>query len=277
MSNLFSLIPKPRKKRRKIATIRLYLTAGLLLILAIMTGPAAYRYAVAFYRSGFSFSAAEQYHNLKNFGVPIPGGYKVHGIDVSHHQGRIDWEEVDTMNVNGIYISFAFLKATEGITRQDKQFERNWEKTKEAGILRGAYHFFHPSRDAAKQAENFIAKVKLEPGDLPPVLDIEVSNRRSKKEIVEGALEWCRHIEDHYKVKPIIYTSPGFYNKYLADDFEDYPLWIAHFYKETPRISHRKWHFWQHTDKAKINGIKGDVDMNVYTGSLSKLQRMCLE
>lgn len=253
------------------------LFAGLFLILAIAAGPSVYRYLFTLYKSGFSFSEAEQYHNLKNFGVPVPAGYEVHGVDVSHHQGRINWAEVDTMNVNGITIDFAFLKATEGITRQDREFARNWKKTKDAGILRGAYHFFHPTRDAAEQAKNFINQVKLEPGDLPPVLDIEVSNRRSKKVIVDGALKWCELIEEHYGIKPIIYTSPGFYNKYLADDFEDYPLWIAHYYKEKPSISHRKWQFWQHTDKAKINGITGGVDLNVFVGSLSKLKKLCVD
>lgn len=270
------MIPRPRKKRRKIAPVKLYLFVGLILLLIIIAGPPVYRFTDSFFSSGFSFSEAEQYHNLKNFGVPVPTGYKVHGIDVSHHQGRINWTEVDTMNSNGIRISFAFLKATEGITRQDRQFERNWKKTKDAGILRGAYHFYHPSRNASDQAQNFIKQVKLLPGDLPPVLDIEVSNRKSKKEIVAGALEWCRIIEDHYGVKPIIYTSPGFYNKYLTDDFDDYLLWIAHYNKEIPDMHHRKWHFWQHTNKAKINGVKGGVDMNVFNGSLSKLQRMCL-
>lgn len=271
------MLPYPRKKSRKIAPVKLYLLAGLALIFVILIGPTVYRSAVALYKSGFSFSKAKQYHNLRSFGVPIPGGYKVHGIDVSNHQGRINWEEVDTMNINGITIDFVFLKATEGITRQDLQFKRNWEKTKKAGILRGAYHYFHPTRDAAEQARNFINEVDLEPGDLPPVLDIEKSNRKSKKEIVDGALVWCRMVEEHYGVKPIIYTSTGFYNRYLADDFKDYPLWIAHYYKEMPNMSHRKWQFWQHTDKAKINGIKGIVDLNVFNGSRSRLEGMCLE
>jgi lysozyme len=271
------LIPKPRNKRRKLTKARRFLYAGIALILLIFAIPPVYRYAVTFYRSGFSLSGAEQYHNLKNFGVPVPIGYKVHGIDVSHHQGRIDWDEVDTMNVNGIVIKFAFLKATEGISRQDRQFARNWEKTREVGMIRGAYHFFHPTRDAAKQAQNFIEQVTLQPGDLPPVLDIEVSNRKSKKEIVAGALEWCRLIEAHYGIKPIIYTSPGYYNKYLMDDFGDYPLWIAHYYKDLPRMEHRKWQFWQHTDKAKINGVKNGVDLNVFNGSLSKMQKMCIK
>ncbi len=264
-------------KKKKSDKSRLYLYTGLLAVFLIVMAPLFYRYGLPLIKSGFSWTEAEQYHNLKNFGVPIPPGYKTHGIDVSHHQGRINWTEVAAMEVNGIRISFAFLKATEGITRQDRQFKRNWEKAGEAGMMRGAYHFFHPSRDAAKQAENFINQVKLKPGDLPPVLDIEVSNRRSKKEIVEGAMEWCRLVEEHYGVKPIIYTSPGYYDKYLADEFKDYPLWIAHYHEELPRMHHRKWQFWQHTDKANINGIKGEVDLNVFNGSLSKLRKMCIE
>lgn len=263
--------------KRKTRFTRLYLIGGLVFLLLVIAGPAIYRFGVSFVRSGFSFSAAEQYHNLKNFGVEIPPGYKVHGIDVSHHQGKINWAEVAAMDIKGIKISFAFIKATEGITRQDRHFARNWKKTRAAGILRGAYHFYHPSRDAAKQAQNFINTVKLEKGDLPPVLDIEVSNRRSKKEIVEGALEWCRIVEEHYGMKPIIYTSPGYYDKYLADDFEDFTLWIAHYEQDKPRMHHRRWQFWQHTDKATINGISGGVDLNVWNGSEAKLRRLLKE
>jgi lysozyme len=268
---------RKQRKKRTAGFQRTYLIAGLVVVLAIITGPYIYRYSLALFRSGFSLTGAAQYHNLKNFGVPVPAGYKVHGVDVSHHQGRINWNEVAAMDANGIRISFVFLKSTEGITRQDRQFKRNWDKAGEAGLIRGAYHFFHPSRDAAAQAQNFIKQVKLNPGDLPPVLDIEVSNRRSKADIVSGALEWCRLVEEHYGIKPIIYTSPGFYNKYLADDFEDFPLWIAHYNHNKPRMHHRSWSFWQHTDKATINGITGGVDMNVFNGSMQKLKRFCIK
>ena len=252
----------------------LYLTAGLVFIFILVFGPGIRRFAIIFRESGYSFSVAAQYHNLKNFGIPVPKGYDVHGIDVSHHQGKINWPEVVAMDVDGIKIEFAFFKATEGITRKDRQFERNWKRAGEVGIIRGAYHFFHPTRDAEAQALAFIQMVELEVGDMPPILDIEVSNRKSKKDIVEGALTWCRVVEAHYGIKPIIYTSPGFYDKYLADDFEDYPLWIAHYHKKNPRMDHRKWQFWQHSDQATINGIKGKVDMNVFNGSRRKLRQM---
>lgn len=263
----------PKRKSRKTGFSGWYLAGGLIFIFLIITGPAIYRYAEAFIRSGFSFSAAGQYHNLKSFGVPIPKGYKVYGIDVSHHQGRINWDEVAAMNANNISIDFALMKATEGITRQDMLFDRNWKQAQKSGIMRGAYHFFLPSRDAAKQAENFINVVELSPGDLPPVLDIEVTNRKSKKEIVEGALEWCRIVEEHYGMKPVIYTSPKYYSTYLADDFGDYPLWIAHYDKARPGIG-RKFQFWQFTDKATINGVKKGVDMNVFRGDLAKLRKL---
>lgn len=271
------MIPKPGKKRKKISIVRLYLVTGLFLLLAILAGPRIYRFGVLLVKSGFSVSEAEQYHNLKNFGVSIPTGYRVHGIDVSHHQGRINWPEVAAMNVDGVGFSFVFIKATEGITRQDSQFERNWKDAGKAGMIRGAYHFFYASRDAGKQAQNFIDQVKLRKGDLPPVLDIEKSNGKPKKVVVDRALEWCLLIEKHYGVKPIIYTSPGFYNKYLADDFDEYPLWIAHYYQALPRISHRKWQFWQHNDQARINGIKGGVDVNVFNGNPARLKKLCVE
>ncbi|MBW6490467.1 MAG: glycoside hydrolase family 25 protein [Lentimicrobium sp.] len=264
---------QPKRKSRKTGFSGWYLAGGLIFIFLLIFGPMIYRYSEAFIRSGFSFSAAGQYHNLKNFGVPVPKGYKVYGIDVSHHQGHINWEEVAAMHANDIKIDFAFIKATEGITQQDLRFDRNWRLSKKAGIVRGAYHFYHPSRDAAKQAENFIKKVKLSPGDLPPVLDIEVTNHKYKKEIVEGALEWCRIIEEHYGMKPIIYTGTKYYSTYLADDFGDYPLWIAHYDKARPGIS-RKFQFWQFTDKATINGVKKGVDMNVFKGDISKLKKM---
>jgi lysozyme len=216
---------------------------------------------------------------VKSFGILMPGGYAVHGIDVSKHQGTIDWKRVSRMRINGIWISFAFIKATEGITRQDQKFKTNWKQSAQNGLLRGAYHFYYPSRDADKQADNFIKMVTLTKGDLPPVADIEVSNGRSAEKIREGLKIFINRLEKHYKVKPIIYTNINFYNTYLKGSFEEYPLWIAgyfdhdRFYNEfnTP------WVIWQHSEKGKVDGIKGNVDFNVFKGSLEKLRRMRIE
>src|SRR5687768_11089704 len=116
---------------------------------------------------------SRQVSNVKYgaFGVHIPPGYMIHGIDVSRYQQRISWEAVEQMNVEGIRIGFAFIKATEGRDMVDPFFRKNWKKSKEAGVIRGAYHFFIHSKDGREQAERFIKTVRLESGDLPPVID----------------------------------------------------------------------------------------------------------
>lgn len=251
--------------------------AGLFLLILLILIPTIYRTLSTFVKSGFSVSNAKQYHNLAHFGVAVPTGYEIHGIDISHHQKNIEWAEVAAINVEGTCIHFAFIKATEGITRQDRHFSKNWQMSKQAGLIRGAYHFYYPTRNAKLQAENFIKQVDLEPGDLPPVLDIEVSKNKSKAEIVKGCREWCDIVEKHYGIQPIIYTNINFYNRYLKDDFEDYVLWIAHYYEDSPRMDHRSWSFWQHTDCAEITGIDKPVDFNVFNGSMKELKKLCIQ
>jgi len=212
------------------------------------------------------------------FGIIIPKGYSVHGIDVSKHQADIDWVRVSRMRNNGISINFAFIKATEGITRQDHKFDKNWKGAARNGILRGAYHFYYPSRDADKQAQNFISKVHLSKGDLPPVADIELSNVRSAVKIREGLQVFLNKLEKQYKVKPIIYTNIHFYNTYLKGSFNDYPLWIAGYFDHDRFYSEfsTSWILWQHSEKGKVDGIRGNVDFNVFNGNLEKLRKFCL-
>ena len=107
------------------------------------------------------------------FGIPIPENYLIHGIDVSKYQQTISWDAVKEMKVKNIALGFVFIKATEGIANTDPQFRRNWKKSKQAGMIRGAYHFFLATKDGKEQAQNFIKVVELEKGDLPPVVDVE--------------------------------------------------------------------------------------------------------
>lgn len=205
------------------------------------------------------------------FGIIIPGGYEIHGIDVSKYQSVIAWEEVKAMNVKNIRLGFAFIKATEGIGNTDPRFKRNWKKSKEAGIYRGAYHFFIASKDGRMQAENFIDKVELVSGDLPPVLDIEQLNGTTTAQLKTEVKKWLSIVENHYGVKPIIYTNVDFYNRNLGSEFDEYPLWVAHYYQpEQPRIN-RGWIFWQHSDEGRVNGISSPVDFNVFSGDSSDL------
>src|SRR6202453_3438429 len=110
--------------------------------------------------------------NYAAFGIEIPVNYRIHGIDVSKYQDYIDWEMVKDMRVGDIQMSFAFIKATEGLGNEDAFFKRNWKKSRDAGVSRGAYHYFLATRSGKAQAENFINSVELGAGDLPPVLDI---------------------------------------------------------------------------------------------------------
>ncbi len=200
------------------------------------------------------------------FGITIPNDYLIHGIDVSRYQQLIAWEEVKKMQVGTIQLGFAFIKATEGLGNTDPQFRRNWKRTRDHGVVRGAYHFFIASKDGRLQAENFIKRVNLEPGDLPPVLDVEQRFGTSKAQLKKEVQKWLDVVEAYYQVKPIIYTNVDFYRQYLGKEFDNYPLWVAHYYQhEQPRIS-RTWSFWQHNDQGNVNGITAKVDFNVFRG-----------
>ena len=200
------------------------------------------------------------------FGIPIPNEYEIHGIDVSKYQQTISWQAVRDMQVRGIRIGFAFIKATEGNNNTDSHFRRNWKKAREAGIARGAYHFFIASRDGRTQAQNFIDRVELQSGDLPPVLDVENHFNMSPTVIRREVKEWLDVVEEYYGITPIIYTNVDFYEKFLKGFFDEYPLWVAHYLQpHQPRIS-REWSFWQHSERGRVNGILSKVDFNVFNG-----------
>ncbi|PUZ28369.1 glycoside hydrolase [Chitinophaga parva] len=214
--------------------------------------------------------------HYSEFGIDLPVNYEMHGIDVSKFQQDINWNAVGQMQVKKVRISFAFIKATEGITRQDASFKRNWTKCKDAGVIRGAYHFFYSTRDPLKQAINFKNVVDLEPGDLPPVLDIEVSNNQPPAVIRSTARIWLEEMEKAYKVKPIIYTNMKFYRNYLGEEFDDYPLWVAHYYVEKDPRTDRVWTFWQHNDRGRVDGIRTTVDFNVFNGDSAALSKLLI-
>ena len=214
----------------------------------------------------------------RNFGIQVPAGYTIHGIDVSRHQSDVDWLRVEKMRSDSLGISFVFIKAAEGITREDPAFEKNWSSIRKTGLIRGAYHFYHPTRDAKKQAMNFISQVKLSKGDLPPVADIEHSGGKSKKKICEGLSVFLKELEKKYKVKPIIYTNISFYRDYLDGEFDSYPLWISCYYDPERFYSgfSHKWVFWQFSESGHVDGIDGEVDFNVFNGNMAELKKLCI-
>jgi len=213
----------------------------------------------------------------KQYGVCMPSGYEVHGIDVSHYQGDIDWAEVARQQSNSYPIHFVFVKATEGASLGDDTFQKNFSSARKYGFIRGAYHFFSTKTDPLKQADFFIQTVKLDSGDLPPVLDVEPIGRKNKQLLVRNVKIWLDRIESHYGVKPILYTSYKFKSKYMDDSlFNAYPYWIAHYYVDS--VQYRgKWRFWQHTDVGSIPGIKEEVDLNIFNGTLQELCKMTIK
>jgi lysozyme len=245
-----------RSKKKKINRR----VAWILLSLLLVTGGIVFKgYEWWMYRKA-------KFKRYAAFGISIPDVYPIHGIDVSRYQEVIAWEEVKAMQVKNVKIGFAFIKATEGISSVDQQFKRNWKKAKQNGVVRGAYHYFHPTKDGRAQAQSFIKTVELESGDLPPVVDIEVLNNVSAATMRKELKEWLVIVENHYKVKPIIYTNVDFYSNWLKKEFDSYPLWAAHYFEYTePRIN-RNWIFWQHSDEGRVNGIVYKVDFNVFNG-----------
>jgi lysozyme len=214
---------------------------------------------------------------FKAYGVCVPCCYDVHGIDISHYQGKIDWNSVKQGINEEFPIEFVFMKATEGGDMADENFARNFAMAGKMGFIRGAYHFFSPKTDPAKQADNFISNVKLQSGDLPPVLDVESIGKCSPDKLRRNVLIWLRRVESHYGVKPIIYASYKFKEKYLNDTvFDSYPYWIAHYYVDSVRYE-GSWQFWQHSDVGTVPGIKNDVDLNVFNGSIDDLRQMTLK
>lgn len=211
-------------------------------------------------------------------GAVIPEGYRHFVLDLSHHNPReIQWDSLKVVidaegrsskDLQGgkaiLPIQHVILKASEGESMKDPHFAAWWAEAGEAGLSRGAYHFFRSSRDARLQAQNYIESVHLSHKDLPPVLDIESTHEGcTREQLNRKALFWLRMVEEHYGRTPIVYTSDAFAKDWLSREILDhYPLWIARYNSEEPRT--QGWRFWQFTDRAVVYGVKGLVDLSVF-------------
>lgn len=198
-------------------------------------------------------------------------GSTVQGIDVSHFQGAVDWQKVAQAGM-----SFAFAKATEGITYTDPQFAKNWAGIHAAGLLRGAYHFFEANDDATAQAQHFLATVQLAAGDLPPVLDVETTAGVSSSQIWSGVSTWLQVVEQATGRQPILYTAPGFWSSHQPDlTLTRYPLWLAD-YAAQPVLptGWTSWLFWQHSQSGSVAGVTGAVDLDLFSGTVEQLHAL---
>jgi lysozyme len=192
------------------------------------------------------------------------------GIDVSHYQGAVDWPAVAASGVR-----FAFVKATDGVEDIDPRFAHNWASAKDAGILRGAYHFFRPCRDARRQAAHFLSVVAMDDMALPPALDVEVTDGLSPPALQAGIRTWLENVQAAVGCAPIVYTDPSFWRDNVAADFSAYHLWLA-CYAAHPEVpaAWPAWTFWQHTDAGSMNSIPGHVDLNYCALSYEDLRKL---
>jgi len=204
----------------------------------------------------------------------------VSGIDVSHFQRVIDWAAVAASEIR-----FCFIKATESAGNVDAKFATNWQGAGTAGLLRGAYHFFNPAAPAAAQADLFIRTVgRLEPGDLPPALDLEAPAAWAN--IAPGgraalAIQWLETVESRLGATPIVYLSPAFATEILtnAPALARFPVWLAHYTAATAPTVVKPWNswtFWQYTGDGKTPGVKVPVDLDRFNGSLDDLKALTL-
>jgi lysozyme len=192
------------------------------------------------------------------------------GIDVSHYQGTVNWAAVRQAGC-----SFAFIKATDGLTVVDPMFQQNWTQAQQAGLLRGAYHFFRANDDPQDQA-NFFCTTVGSPGELPPVLDVEINSGVSNSQVISGIEIWLQAVESWAGCRPILYTSPGFWDSLGTSSFGAYPLWVAEYGVSAPKIPSgwESWTFWQYSQGGSISGISGNVDLDYFSGTLEDLRTL---
>lgn len=202
------------------------------------------------------------------------GGTTIKGIDI--YRGDMI---TDINLVKGFGIKYAFLKAFE--YKVDDRFKSRWENMKTAGIIRGAYDFFHPSRDPLAQADAFLNIVgPLQKGDLPMVLDWESTDGVPSTSDKNAALSWLGRVQQISKITPIIYTAPYFADALKLDSrFKNYPLWIAHYGVKCPLVPApwTNWQFWQGSESAHVPGIRDLCDLDLFNGSLDQLKALTVQ
>lgn len=258
-----------RKKKNKDLPRWIYVITAACLSFVFIVGSYYLFFRPYFYRFRPCF-------NHKYYDVCMPSGHSVYGIDVSRHQGDIDWERLSTGHHPDAPISFVYVKASEGSDFKDVKFKENFENARKHGFVRGAYHYFSTTSSGLSQANLFISMVKLRKGDLPPVLDIE-EKPKNKKKYIEEVKVWLKKVEEHYGVKPIIYASSKYKQKYLDDPFfKEYPSWVAHYYIPELRKG-EEWLMWQCTDLGVLPGIKEKVDINIFNGSKKQFENLLID
>ena len=218
---------------------------------------------------------AVQHRRLATRHKPLPPECKLGpttaGIDVSYYQGEISWSRVRRAGVH-----YAFIRVSDGTTVADTKFDANWSGAKRANVLRGAYQFFRPEQNPVEQANVLINKLRAKGiGELPPVIDIEVTGGLPLATFVANARLWIEHVRSQLGVEPIVYTNYGMFRWGGAEPLARQELWLAHYTNQCPSIPPpwKQWAFWQYTENGRVDGIDGPVDLDVFAGPPEELRR----
>lgn len=187
--------------------------------------------------------------------------YPVMGIDVSSHNGKIDYK---TMKKGGV--EFVWIKASEGATFKDKNFYANHSGAGKAGIKRGAYHFFRFDKDGVEQAMNLLDVVGDRKLEMGVAIDVESSGNPENinDELIKERLSTMVDYLNLRGIAPTLYCNKKDYYRYLEDSFPGHYLWICSLSED--QIA-SEWTFWQYSHRGTLRGAKGPIDVNVYGGS----------
>ena len=272
------------KSRRKNYFLRRKIVLLILVIALIGTGlylkqSISYYYALYFNKFAHKKLKNSESETLRIQKIISNNLDKTYGFDISHYQNKEDikWDSLSIGNKT-IPLEFVVMRATMGNRNADKNFDEFWASAKEHKLIRGAYHFYRADEDPVIQANNFLDNVKLESGDLPPVLDIEkIPKSKSKEKLIEDLKIWCKIVEETYGEKPIIYTYYHYYKDFLRGEFDGYPIWLAN-YNDVPEPSPEDhWDFWQFTENGIVYGINSKIDLNIYNGGVWSLKSLTLD
>ena len=190
------------------------------------------------------------------------------GIDVSHYQGEIDWEEV----ARSSQISYVYIKATEGASLVDEYYQQNLEGARKVGLSVGSYHFYRPTIDWRVQFDNMTSTIQKESQDLVPIIDIEHASG-SEEEFIDNLRQFIQKVTQHYGKKPLLYTCHNFYNRHFVGLFPDYHWMIARYRNDEPTLNDGKQYIiWQYTQNGRLGGIRGKVDRSQLMSNFSLRQ-----
>jgi lysozyme len=208
------------------------------------------------------YQVKKDINKLQNFVLNIPEGFKSVGIDVSHHQGKVPWNNWFSKSPLDTLIDFVYCKATEGSNFVDSEWNRNRETLNELGVINGAYHFLNPNTYSIPQAKHFLSYWKKRDIDLPPVLDVEQEGPTDKI-LIDNIYDWLEYVEKETGIKPIIYTSLNFFETKFKNEFKDYQFWIASYTYKPACINDKRIIHWQYTDQGKLPALDSKIDVNV--------------